>query len=71
MFFFLLLSYSKMLRITWTVYRTNASILEELRIQENKRLLPSIQRQIPKFFGHIIRRDGLEKNHNSRKSAEK
>jgi len=50
-----------MLRIPWTAYKTNASILNELRIQENRRLLPSIQRQILNVFGHIIRRDGLEK----------
>jgi hypothetical protein len=54
-------SYRKMMRTPWTDYRTNASILEELRIQENKRLFPSIQRQILKYFGHVIRRDGLEK----------
>jgi len=54
-------SYQKMLRIPLTDYRTNASILEELKIRENRRLIPSIQRQILKCFGHIIRRDGLEK----------
>jgi len=54
-------SYRTILRIPWIDYRTNASILEELGIQENRRLLPSIQRQILKFFGHIIRWDSLEK----------
>jgi len=50
-----------MMRIPWTAYKTNASISEELNIQENRRLLYSIQRQIFKFSCHIIRRDGLEK----------
>lgn len=53
--------YRRMLRIPWTARRTNASILQELNINSNTRLLPSIQQQILKFFGHIIRRDGFEK----------
>lgn len=38
----------------------NALKLEELNIQEDRRLLPAIQHQILTFFGHI-RRDELEK----------
>lgn len=36
--------YRKMLRISWIAHRTNISILRELNIQPNERLLPSIQR---------------------------
>lgn len=54
-------SYRKFFRIPWTVYRTNTSILEELNIQENRRLPPLIQRQILNFYDHIIRRYDLEK----------
>jgi hypothetical protein len=50
-----------MLRIPWVARRTNESILEELQIQTRERLLSKIQRGIIKFFGHIIRQDGLEK----------
>jgi hypothetical protein len=41
--------------------RINESILEELQMQTRDRLLSKIQRGIIKFFGHIIRQDGLEK----------
>jgi hypothetical protein len=50
-----------MLRIPWIARRTNESILEELQIQTRERLLSKIQGGIIKFFGHIIREDGLEK----------
>lgn len=50
-----------MLRIPWTAHRTNVSILRELKIQLNERLLSSIQRRMLKFFGHVLRRDGMEK----------
>jgi hypothetical protein len=50
----------RMLRIPWVARRTNESILE-LQIQTRERLLSKIQRGIIKFFGHIIRQDGLEK----------
>lgn len=54
--------YRKIMRVPWTAYKTNASILDELNIQENRRLaLPSMQRQILKLFGYVIRQDGLEK----------
>jgi hypothetical protein len=51
----------RMFRIPWVDRRTNESILEELQIQTRERLLSKIQRGITKFFGHIIRQDGLEK----------
>jgi len=51
----------RMLRISWTEKRTNASILEELDIHD--RLSTRCRRNILKYFGHVIRRDkaGLEK----------
>lgn len=58
---FEMICYRKMLRIPWTARRTNASILQELKIAENDRLVPGIQRSILKYFGHVIRKDGLEK----------
>jgi len=50
-----------MLRISWTMKRTNDSILEE--VQPKKCLLFLIQSQILSYFGHIVRREGdsLEK----------
>ena len=50
-----------MLRVPWTVRRTNASILEELEI--TKRLSSTINRRILKYFGHLMGREGenLEK----------
>lgn len=58
---FEMVCYRRMLRIPWTDHRTNVSILEELQITDNERLLPTIQRRILKFFGHVIRRDSIEK----------
>ncbi|CAH2267076.1 jg8340 [Pararge aegeria aegeria] len=37
----------------WTAFRTNVSILEELKVKE--RLSSTVQIQIFKFFGHITR----------------
>ena len=50
-----------MLRIPWTMRRTNASILEEIGV--SKRLLHTINIQMLSYFGHIARRKGnnLEK----------
>ena len=50
----------RMLRIPWTMRRTNASILEKMVC---KRLLHSINIQMLSYFGHIARRKGnnLEK----------
>lgn len=58
---FEMISYRRMLRIPWTAHRTNVSVLEELNIEPRDRLLPSIQRRMLKFFGHVLRRDGMEK----------
>ena len=51
----------RMLRIVWTMRRTNASIIEEIGV--SKRLLHAINTQMLSYFGHISRRKGnnLEK----------
>ena len=51
----------RMLRIPWTMKRTNASILEEIGV--SKWLLHTINIQMLSYFGHIARRKGnnLEK----------
>ncbi|KAJ8724798.1 hypothetical protein PYW07_015756 [Mythimna separata] len=46
----------KMLRIPWTAFRTNVSILKELKI--SSRLSSECLRRILKYFGHIARKDG-------------
>jgi len=53
--------YRGMLGIPWTVYRTNASILQQLKINLKDRFLSIIQRRILKYFGHVLRKDGMEK----------
>lgn len=58
---FEMICYRKMMCIPWTAHRTNASILSELNIQGRNRLLSTIQRCILIFFGHVIRRDGMER----------
>lgn len=58
---FEMICYRRMLRIPWTARRINHSILRELNIDTNQCLLPTIQRHILRFFGHVIRRDGMEK----------
>uniref|UniRef100_A0A2H1W7G4 SFRICE_021062 n=1 Tax=Spodoptera frugiperda TaxID=7108 RepID=A0A2H1W7G4_SPOFR len=45
----------RMLRVSWTEFRTNASILQELGIKQ--RLSTLVQSRILKLFGHISRRD--------------
>lgn len=48
--------YRRILRISWTQFRTNVSILQELNI--NDRLLKKVNRSYLKYFGHIARREG-------------
>ncbi|CAH2217152.1 jg1490 [Pararge aegeria aegeria] len=43
----------RLLRIPWTAFRPNVSILEELKVKE--RLSSTVQIRILKFFGHITR----------------
>ena len=50
--------YRRLVKIPWTEKRTNASILNEL---DKKLTLESkIRKQYAKFFGHAMRRQGLE-----------
>lgn len=46
----------RMLGVSWTDFRTNASILQELGITQ--RLSSIVQARILTFFGHVSRRDG-------------
>ncbi|CAH2228736.1 jg26777 [Pararge aegeria aegeria] len=46
----------RLLKIPWTAFRTNNSILKELNIKE--RLSSTMQLRIFKFFGHISRNEG-------------
>ncbi|CAH2266856.1 jg8917 [Pararge aegeria aegeria] len=46
----------RLLKIPWTAFRTNNSILKELNIKE--RLSSTVQLRIFKFFGHISRNEG-------------
>ncbi|KAJ8726616.1 hypothetical protein PYW07_001314 [Mythimna separata] len=50
-----------MLRIPWTAFRTNVSILQELQI--SSRLSSECLRRILQYFGHIARKesDNLER----------
>ncbi|KAJ8718735.1 hypothetical protein PYW07_016291 [Mythimna separata] len=48
--------WTKMLRIPWTVFRTNVSILQELQI--SSRLSSECLRRILQYFVHIARKDG-------------
>jgi hypothetical protein len=49
----------RLLRIPWTAKRTNASIRKQLDI--NSLLSDYIAKQKLKYFGHVMRGDGLEK----------
>ncbi|CAH2257430.1 jg15810 [Pararge aegeria aegeria] len=45
----------RMLGVSWTEFRTNISILQEIGIK--KRLSALVQSRILKFFGHVSRRE--------------
>ena len=49
-----------MLRIPWTAKRTNISITEEIGITSSLRDM--FTRQKLKYFGHVMRSEGLEKS---------
>ena len=51
--------YRKLLRVSWTEKRTNKWILE--KIGSDLVLLKNIAERKMKFFGHIVRRVGLER----------
>ena len=48
----------KMQRIPWTDRKTNDQVLQETN--ENRKLIREIRRRQSKFFGHVMRRNGLE-----------
>ena len=50
----------RMLRVSWTDRRTNASIIEE--IGSGTTLLNQALKQKLSYFGHVVRADGLEKS---------
>lgn len=52
-------AWRRMLRVSWTAHRTNASILEEIR--PSKRLSSIVYSRILKFFGHINRSEHMER----------
>ena len=52
--------YRTILRVPWTEKRTNNSILQELNIKEERLLSTIIKRKL-KYFGHVKRHEGLEK----------
>lgn len=56
-----MICYRRMLRISLTAHRLNISILRELSIELNDSLLPSIQRRMLKFHGHVLRKDVIDK----------
>ena len=48
----------RMLKIPWTARRTNEEVLE--MVGEKRHLLMEVRKRQLKFFGHIMRREGLE-----------
>ena len=48
----------RMLRIPWTAKKTNKMVLKE--VETNRSLMQRIRKQQATFFGHIMRREGLE-----------
>ena len=53
--------YRRILKISWTQKRTNESILEEMKVQPNW-LLQTIKTRKLRYFGHIKRHNGLERD---------
>ena len=52
--------YRRMLRVSWRERRTNTSILEQ--VGESWRLLAFVDKLKLQFFGHLARREGLERD---------
>ena len=51
--------YRRMLRIQWTAHTTNNEVLE--MIKPKRRLMTTIKQRKMAYFGHIIRRNGVQK----------
>lgn len=47
----------RMLQIPWTAFRTNVSILQQLKLEKTKRLSTTCLQRIVRYFGHVARRD--------------
>ncbi len=56
--FFEMWCWRRMLRISWTMKRSNLSILEELHIHPENSLHSTVNRQMLSYFGHIARCEG-------------
>ena len=56
--------YRRILRISWTEMRSNIWVLE--KIGTGLVVREAIRKQKLRFFGHVIRRDGLDKQNNHR-----
>ena len=52
--------YRKILKISWTEHRTNKSIRDELKV-EDQWLENFVKKQKLKYFGHLKRSEGLGK----------
>ena len=48
----------RILRIPWTAKKTNEMVLKEA--ETNRSLMQKIRKQQATFFGHVMRREGLE-----------
>ena len=48
-------------RISWTEKKTNESVRMEIGIEEDETLQQTVLRRKLRFFGHVMRSDGLEK----------
>jgi len=46
-------AHRRLLRVSWTAHRTNASVMQEVQPQE--RLLATVQRRKLQYFGHVVR----------------
>ena len=57
-----------MLRIPWTMRRTNASILEEIGVSKKASSYHDIQ--MLSYFGHIARHRGNNNNNNNNNNLE-
>jgi hypothetical protein len=51
----------RMLRVSWMERRTNASIMEELKVPN--RLSTHVNKRMLQFFGHVVRREPWEDYH--------
>src|SRR6218665_3709417 len=51
----------KMQRISWTEKKTNESVHMEIGIEEDEMLQQTAIRRKLRFFGHVMRSDGLER----------